>query len=63
MLYSVNRNRFRIMTATYKHYSWYNLIDYSGLSNKYTKVKNIKIPNKKLKTTKFKESRLYNRAA
>lgn len=63
MLYSVNRNRFRIMTATYKQYSWYNLIDYSYLSSKYTKVKNVKIPNKKLKTTKFKESRLYNRAA
>ena len=55
--------RLGFMTSTYKHYSWYNLIDYSGLSNKYTKVKNIKIPNKKLKTTKFKESRLYNRAA
>lgn len=63
MLYSVNRNRFRIMTATYKQYSWYNLIDYSCLNSKYTKVKNVKIPNKKLKTTKFKESILYNRAA
>jgi hypothetical protein len=30
------------MTATYKQYSWYNLIDYSGLSNKYTKLKNLK---------------------
>lgn len=52
-----------IVTSTYKYYSWYNLIDYSGLSNKYTKVKNVKIPSKKLKTTKFRESRLYNRTA
>ena len=52
-----------IVTSTYKYYSWYNLIDSSGLSNKYTKVKKVKIPNKKLKTTKFRESRFYNRAA